>query len=55
MLFFPTIQPLGGALSQKILNPMLLGPASAGRLQKPLSVIIIVSLPLTVRTNPHLR
>lgn len=33
--------PLGTSLDQKVLQPMLLNPARAGQLRKPLLVIVI--------------
>lgn len=38
---FSGLTPLGTSLDQKILQPMLLNPARAGQLKKPLLVIVI--------------
>jgi hypothetical protein len=35
------LTPLGTSLNNKILEPLLLGPARAGRLEKPLLIIIL--------------
>lgn len=37
---FSGLTPLGTALQNKILEPLVLGPARAGRLQKPVLVIV---------------
>lgn len=38
---FSGLTPLGTSLDQKVLQPMLLNPARAGQLRKPLLVIVI--------------
>jgi hypothetical protein len=37
----PGLTPLGTSLDKKILQPLVLGPARAGQLQKPVVVIAI--------------
>jgi hypothetical protein len=39
--FIPGLTPLGTSLDQKIIGPMLMGPARQNALQKPLLVICI--------------
>jgi hypothetical protein len=41
VLCFAGLTPLGTSLDQKILQPLLLGPARSNALQKPLLVIAI--------------
>lgn len=38
---FSGLTPLGTALQQKIMEPLVLGPARAGRLQKPVLIIAV--------------
>lgn len=38
---FSGLTPLGTALKQKILEPLVMGPARAGRLQKPVLIIAV--------------
>lgn len=38
---FSGLTPLGTALDQKILQPLVLGPARAGRLTKPVLIIAV--------------
>jgi hypothetical protein len=38
---FSGLTPLGTGLQQKILEPLVLGPARAGRLQKPVLIITV--------------
>jgi hypothetical protein len=40
---FSGLTPLGTAMDQKVLQPLILGPARANALQKPVLVIAIVS------------
>lgn len=51
---FSGLTPLGTALQQKILEPLVLGPARAGRLQKPVLVIAVTD-GVPVRCPPSYR